>query len=238
MGSAADHVHTQLTLPILPRAALLFARAPRVEQEVKPFGPRGEEIHRALLVAVLTAIRGLPPDVDLVLAGDQERELRPVVRQIVEESRGVKDVPVFGDGFGARFRCAVDGTIGLGYGHVVVVGGDIAEIRLRHLMRAFSLLAEGDPLIVGPSPDGGFYLLGFSFSPNRILMNIPWRGTKALHALLGRCDETGVRPTLLEQVADVDNAAAIECLRTRLHRLQPGGDLCRVISRVADSVGL
>ncbi len=61
MGSAADHVHTQLTLPILPRAALLFARAPRVEQEVKPFGPRGEEIHRALLVAVLTAIRGLPP---------------------------------------------------------------------------------------------------------------------------------------------------------------------------------
>ncbi|MAE70530.1 MAG: hypothetical protein CME06_08695 [Gemmatimonadetes bacterium] len=238
MGSTADQAQTQLALPVFPRAVLLFARAPRVEQEVKPFGPRGEEIHRALLVAVLTAIRGLPLDVDLVLAGDQERELRPIVRQMIEESRRVGDVPVFGDGFGSRFLCAVDGAIGLGYGHLVVVGGDIAEIRLRHLMRAFSLLAEGDPVIVGPSPDGGFYLLGFSSPPNRILREIPWRGPRALNALLGRCEETHVKPAFLEQVADVDDAGAIEGLRTRLNRLQPAGDLCRTISRVVDSVGL
>ena len=229
---------TQLTLPLLPRAVLLFARAPSAESAIKPLGTRGQEIHRAVLVSVLPALRGLPPDVDLVLAGDQERGLRPVVRQVVGGERCLADVPVFGDGFGARFRCAVDGALGLGYAHVIAVGGDIAEIRVRHMTRALSLLAEGEALVIGPSPDGGFYLLGFCSSPAKLLRSIPWRGPRALRALLQRCTEEGQRPVLLEPLADLDDAESVETLRGRLGRLQPASDLYRLLSRILDSVGL
>lgn len=228
----------QLPLPFLPQALVLFARPPRVEQQVKPLGARGEEIHRAVLTTVLTAVRGLAPDVDLVLAGDQERDLLPIARQIVGEERRIAGVPVFGDGFGARYRSALEGTIALGYGPVVILAGDVADLRVRHLVRALALLADGDPLVLGPATDGGLYLLGLSKAPGALLERIPWRGPRVAYTLRDRATELGIPVTMLEPLGDVDDAAAVRALRVRLQRLQPNHDLTRTVVRVLDSVGV
>src|SRR4051812_23555034 len=72
-------------------------------------------------------------------------------------------VPQGGTGFGPRLeaamRAAFAGFPG-GAGPLVVVGTDVPGLAAAHLARALSLLEEdADRVVLGPSPDGGFYLL-------------------------------------------------------------------------------
>src|SRR5215213_6282018 len=71
----------------------------------------------------------------------------------------VRHVPQMGDGFGSRLEKAMTRSLGSFSGPLLVVGTDVPGLAARHLAQALSLLAEDpDRVVLGPSPDGGFYL--------------------------------------------------------------------------------
>lgn len=105
-------------------------------------------------------------------------------------------------------------------GPLVVVGTDCPGLGPRHLSQAESALAE-DParVVVGPSPDGGFYLLAGARPLTSLLASVAWRSRRARSSLLAACRQAGRPVYFLEPLADLDRPRDLErflALRTWL----------------------
>jgi glycosyltransferase A (GT-A) superfamily protein (DUF2064 family) len=118
--------------------------------------------------------------------------------------------PQRGIGFGARFANALQSACESG-GPVVAVGADIPGLTSAHVAQALDRLG-GDPdrVVVGPSPDGGFYLLAASRPLAEILDAVRWCGGDARRTLLAALRAARRPVVLLEPLADLDAPADLE----------------------------
>jgi glycosyltransferase A (GT-A) superfamily protein (DUF2064 family) len=107
-----------------------------------------------------------------------------------------------GADFGERLRNAFADARALGYETVVIVPGDVPGLGLPQLRRAFDLL-RGRPVVLGPSPDGGVYLLGCRGACDHVLAGVRWQTGFVLHDLLARAGTAPVLPAL----GDLDSAS-------------------------------
>ena len=82
-----------------------------------------------------------------------------------------------GDNLGHRMFAAIESAFGRGARRVVLVGTDIPGITPALLEHAFDQLRHND-LVLGPSTDGGYWLVGMS-RPENLFTEIPW-GTPAV----------------------------------------------------------
>ena len=89
---------------------------------------------------------------------------------------------------------------------VVVIGSDIPGITRAHVARAFRELRRND-LVFGPSPDGGFWLVGTSRGVRlgTIFENVRWSSQHALSDTRANIGP-GVRVALVNELADIDDA--------------------------------
>jgi len=124
-----------------------------------------------------------------------------------------------GDSFGERLRRAVRAAEGRAQGPLVVVGTDIPDLSSDLVRRATAQL-ERDPnaLVVGPSPDGGFYLLAGRAPLEEVLGSIRWCSKHALDSLLQAAEEAGRAVVLLPALTDLDRRSDLESwvARTRM----------------------
>lgn len=120
----------------------------------------------------------------------------------------VGQLPQEGRGFGARLGRAV-ARQGASPGRpLVVVGSDAPGLAPRHVAGALERLAERpDRLVVGPSPDGGFYLLATARPVDDLLAEVAWLRSDTLASLLAAARRRGIEVTLLAPLADLDRAA-------------------------------
>jgi glycosyltransferase A (GT-A) superfamily protein (DUF2064 family) len=107
-----------------------------------------------------------------------------------------------GEDFGERLRNAFADARALGYETIVVVPGDVPGLGLPQLQRAFDLLRDR-AVVLGPSPDGGVYLLGVRGPSEHVLSGVRWQTGFVLHDLLARA---GTAP-LLPALGDLDCAS-------------------------------
>ncbi|MBT3392754.1 MAG: glycosyltransferase [Elusimicrobiaceae bacterium] len=92
------------------------------------------------------------------------------------------------------------------YSKIVIIGSDIPQITPEILGRAFSLLEKGDT-VIGPSPDGGYYLLGFnknSFFP-QVFENIEWSTDTVYKETISKLEKFAKTYLTLESLEDVDD---------------------------------
>jgi len=97
---------------------------------------------------------------------------------------------------------------------VVLVGTDIPGLRKHHLQEAFEMLGEKD-VVLGPSTDGGYWLVGMN-RPLNIFERISWGTDTVLDQTLKEVRKRNLLPHLSEPLTDVDT---IEDLRERNPRL-------------------
>ncbi len=92
-------------------------------------------------------------------------------------------------------------------GPIAFIGSDAPEIVKADIAAAFVALARADA-VIGPAPDGGYWLIGFSHAQRR---RLPFRGVRwsTPHA---RSDTlanlAGRRVAFLRQLEDVDDGAS------------------------------
>jgi uncharacterized protein len=98
--------------------------------------------------------------------------------------------PQKGRNLGQRMKNGFLDAFASGLKRVVVVGSDIPDLPLEFIREAFFALRKNEA-VVGPSYDGGYYLIGFrdaGFSPE-VFKGIPWSTEKVFEktiTLLGR----------------------------------------------------
>ena len=88
---------------------------------------------------------------------------------------------------------------------VVVIGTDTPAVDARTIARALAALDTAD-VVLGPSRDGGYYLLALCEPRPSLFEGIEWSTGSVLAATLARARSLGLRVTLLEVEADVDTA--------------------------------
>jgi glycosyltransferase A (GT-A) superfamily protein (DUF2064 family) len=179
---------------------LLFARAPRLEARRKGL-PGAEPVFGLAEDRVAAAAAAI--GFDLLVVGDAAR-VRPGSPSLRQRGRG----------FGERLRNAVADARALGYARMLVVPGDVPGLLPTHLARAAAVLERGG-VALGPSPDGGVYVLGLCAGRESVLRGVRWRTAEVLRDLTERAAGTAV---VLEPLGDLDRPRdLVHLLRAALH---------------------
>jgi hypothetical protein len=115
--------------------------------------------------------------------------------------------------FGDCLFHAIGTLLGRGFTSAIVLNADSPTLPAAVLVEAASLLAlPGDRAVLGPSTDGGYYLLGLKTGHRRLFEGIDWSTERVTEQTLARAAEIGLGTHLLPTWYDVDEAGALRVL--------------------------
>ena len=122
-------------------------------------------------------------------------------------------VPQRGDALGERLICATEDLFALGFKAVCLMNSDTPTVPPQVFSQAARLLlAQENSVVLGPSEDGGYYLIGFNKSHPELFKNIQWSTARVLEQTRAKAQECGLRVDLLPPWYDVDDAATLQRL--------------------------
>lgn len=104
---------------------------------------------------------------------------------------------------GQRMHRIIKHTLAQGYGRVAVVGTDIPGLNAEIAQAAFAAL-DRDDLAIGPTSDGGYYLIAMRRPEAGLFCDIPWSTDRVLTETLRAARELGLSVKLLEPLDDLD----------------------------------
>lgn len=114
-----------------------------------------------------------------------------------------KKVQVPGD-LGARMYGAFQAAFAAGATKVIIVGSDCPELNGALLEQALEVLEHHD-FVIGPTPDGGYYLLGMNHLHQEVFQDIEW-STDAVYATTAAIiKRLGCTKFDLVPLSDIDN---------------------------------
>lgn len=103
---------------------------------------------------------------------------------------------------------------------VCLINSDSPTLPSKILRTAASLLSqEGDRVVLGPSQDGGYYLIGLKRPHRYLFKRIAWSTADVLAHTIERATEIDLRVDLLPTWYDVDDAASLGLLCEELSLL-------------------
>lgn len=85
----------------------------------------------------------------------------------------------------------------------VVIGSDCPQLTASDIQQAFDRL-EQEPVVLGPTDDGGYYLIGMRDECFGVFKDIDWSTDQVLPQTRGRLKSLGVGWTELDQKSDID----------------------------------
>jgi uncharacterized protein len=201
--------------PLHDHALVIMAKAPcagRVKTRLEPVVPADAlvALYRCMIedTVALARVAGVERIAVMCPRGDGGDVARWLDIEVVEQE---------GDGLAAGLDSVFRLFVGDGCPHVIAFNGDTPHLPPDTLAGAFRLLARHD-LVVGPTEDGGYYLVGARgahaglFEPHGL-------GTGgALRSLLARAAERGLGVALTRAWYDVDEATDLARLAAELRR--------------------
>ena len=162
----------------------------------------------ALLLDTLDAVRitGLPvvvfcepPDV----CGRLRTQLPP----------GVRVEPQAGGDLGARMGGAFDVLMAEGAGRVLLVGSDLPTLSPSLLREAAEVISQGAAdVVLGPSMDGGYVLIGACQTPWPLFRGMTWSRADVLARTLDAATRARLRAVVLPATQDVDTLADLRAV--------------------------
>lgn len=200
-------------------AVVVFAKAPRVgavkTRLCPPLSPAAAaRLYRCFLLDTLDrvqAVRGVT--LAVAYAPRDARAFFAAARP------GMLLVSQGGGDLGARMARVVRYLVARGFAAVVIVGADSPTLPLRHLRAAIQLLgtaaADG---VIGPSEDGGYYLIGLRAPCPALFAGVSWGTGRVLAQTLVKARRAGYRLRLLPAWYDVDTVADLHRLAAELRR--------------------
>jgi rSAM/selenodomain-associated transferase 1 len=119
---------------------------------------------------------------------------------------GVQCLMQRGTDIGERMYCAFLDVFSQGFERCVLTGSDIPDLPSELVNNAFDKLKSAD-VVLGPSTDGGYYLIGCKRDSLRQLLfdDIPWSTAGVLSETLKRIDKEGLEAAKLPQWSDIDD---------------------------------
>lgn len=124
-------------------------------------------------------------------------------------------------GLGKRMHTISAGLL-LEYDQVLLIGTDIPQLIPEILLEAMERLeAKPEQCVIGPSLDGGFYLIGSAFTiPEEIWTNVTYSRADTLEQLVRRLTNIGIPTAFLMELGDVDEYQDLKALHEILSQDQ------------------
>lgn len=167
-------------------------------------------LHRAFLATVLQRFRSLAATRILCFApADRTEEFARLAGadwQLQPQSAGD-----LGERMASFFRTSFE----RGCERVVLIGSDSPTLPVACVRQAYELLAT-HRVVLGPSDDGGYYLIGTSENVPLIFQNIPWSGPLVLAETLRRLEFARIPVAQLPPWYDVDDFEDLRRLAVEL----------------------
>jgi uncharacterized protein len=122
-------------------------------------------------------------------------------------------IPQRGESFGSRLNFATADLLAAGFESVCLINSDSPTVPAATFAEAANELGQtGDKVVLGPSNDGGYYLIGLKQVHERVFEDIEWSTERVFEQTIERVKELGLRLHLLASGLDVDD-------ETSLHQL-------------------
>ena len=199
-------------------ALVVMAKAPLAGQVKTRLVPtlspeQAAQFARALLADQLNHVRQIE-HADLYLAfapegarGPMEALAPPLFRLFPQE----------GVDLGARMQAGFEKLFHTGHRRVILIGGDLPPVPLVYFEQAYAYLDASDPRVVlGPSRDGGYYLVGLNWPLPEMFENMTWSHDGVLAQTLAKLAQLKITHHLLSSWFDVDTAEDLRALRNAL----------------------
>lgn len=116
-----------------------------------------------------------------------------------------------GNSFGERFVNAVGSVFDLDFDKVIAIGNDTPQMKSSDIVRA-SKLIDAKKAVLGPSQDGGFYLMGIhksQFDP-KTFRELPWKTNSLASEIATVIEASKVRVVQFRKLLDVDTHADLK----------------------------
>lgn len=130
--------------------------------------------------------------------------------------------PQRGDELGERMNENFNWTFARGADRSIIVGSDSPTLPPSYVEEAFEVL-QSHSAVLGPSFDGGYYLIGLSQPCPELFQNIDWSTDHVLRQTLARMELRGIRFYLLPPWYDVDTPDQFNFLRAHLRAMELSG---------------
>ena len=199
----------------------IMARAPSSEGKSRLIGDlgthEGTSLRLALLRDTLESVSALAAEKAVLYTppeGDAEiRAVTPFQALFL---------PQRGSTLGERMREGARDLFTAGFDAVVLIGSDLPTLPPAHVIAALGIVARADEaLVLGPTEDGGYYLIGFTRLRPEFFEHIPWGTPLVLQRTREVAEALGIPVETMPLWYDVDSASD---LRRVWHRsAQPGG---------------
>ena len=123
---------------------------------------------------------------------------------------------------GDRMYLALNQSLQAGASRAVIVGTDIPSLPAQHIHQAFDILSDRD-VVLGPSTDGGYYLVGLSRPVRSIFQNIEWSTDRVLIQTLERIHSADLSLGLVPPWYDIDTPEELDFLLAHARAIEQAG---------------
>jgi rSAM/selenodomain-associated transferase 1 len=199
-------------------ALVIMAKAPLAGQVKTRLLPalspeQAARLARALLVDQLNHVRKMET-ADLYLAFAPAKA-RPLMEQLAPPLFNL--FPQQGANLGARMQAVFEKLFRADYRNVVLIGGDLAAVPLRFFAQAYDFLESREHRVaLGPSRDGGYYLVGCNQPTPELFGEMRWGHDAVLTQTRDKLDRLKIAYDLLPSWFDVDTLDDVRALRAAL----------------------
>lgn len=112
--------------------------------------------------------------------------------------------------FGERFTNAIKDIFAQGFDNVITIGNDTPHLKTSQLVETAHKL-QNEKFVLGPSKDGGFYLMGLHKSQfnEQLFVKLPWQSRTLAKKITRLLSKSKVKIVTLEVLQDIDSALDI-----------------------------
>lgn len=215
----------------MKKALIVFAKQPvpgQVKTRLTALLTEAEaaRLYEAFLQDALAQYGALDADVRLYLSPP------PGPGRPVYVPEGVSVKAQQGPGLGARMKIAFVETFAAGYEQLVVIGTDHPTLPTAFIEQAFQALQQPLSACIGPSDDGGYYLLGMNDFYPQLFHDMRYSHADVFAETVQRAAATRAALTILPLWYDVDTPESLHQLVVDLAKTDVGAVQTRAV--VAD----
>jgi rSAM/selenodomain-associated transferase 1 len=199
----------------MKRALICFTRVPKpgvTKTRLLPIlsGDQCAKLHTAFLTDLSRVYARMDADLFVSYTADPDWEM---LKSIFPSAADF--FPQEGADLGKKMYNALRHVLGLGYDAVVLTGADLPLMTAHHLNSGFAALNAAD-ISIGPTSDGGYYLVGMKQPHRAIFENQQYGGATVLENTIAAGKAAGLTVMPADPCDDVDTPEDLRALTTQL----------------------
>ena len=205
---------------------VVFAKDPIPGRDKTRLTPRitpdeAAKLYKAFILDIINNARKLERNsIDNITVAYTRVDAERVFRKLVEHPANL--LPQKGRNLGERMKNVFKRSFTEGAKRVVIIGTDSPTLPTSYIQKAFDVLKKV-PVVIGPTFDGGYYLVGLSKQNDDIFDGIEWSTSRVFGQTMTRIKSLNTQVYILPPWYDVDTSEDLEFLKSHLLAMRMSG---------------